>query len=136
MHDTAFNIAKNPKYDGYQRDLASVVYKYFDKKTAAGANNNEIMSNKKVLEELHKLIVRKFQNGKVHSSFIDKILGVDLADMQLIGKFNKGIIFLLCVIDIFSKYAWAIPLKEKKGTTISNAFQKILDESNRKPNKI
>ena len=56
--------------------------------------------------------------------------------MQLISKFNKGIRFLLCVIDIFSKYAWVIPLKDKKGITITNAFQYFLDETNRKPNKI
>ena len=56
--------------------------------------------------------------------------------MQLISKFNKGFRFLLCVIDIYSKYAWVIPLKDKKGITITNAFQKILDESNRKVNKI
>ena len=56
--------------------------------------------------------------------------------MQLISKFNKGFRFLLCVIDIFSKYAWVVPLKDKKGISIVNAFQKILDDSNRKPNKI
>ena len=56
--------------------------------------------------------------------------------MQLISKFNKGFRFLLCVIDIFSKYAWVIPLKDKKCTSIVNAFQKILDKSTRKPNKI
>ena len=56
--------------------------------------------------------------------------------MQLISKFNKGFRFLLCVIDIYSKYAWVIPLKDKKGVTITNAFQKMLKESNRKPNKI
>ena len=56
--------------------------------------------------------------------------------MQLISKFNKGIRFLLCVIDIYSKYAWVVPLKDKKGVTIVNAFQKILDDSKRKPNKI
>ena len=56
--------------------------------------------------------------------------------MQLVSKFNKGFILLLCVIDIYSKYAWVIPLKDKKGIAITNAFQKILDESNRKPNKI
>ena len=63
--------------------------------------------------------------------------------MQLISKFHKGIPFLLCVIDIYSKYAWVIPLKDKKGIAITNAFQKILKESNsrnakskgRKPNK-
>ena len=56
--------------------------------------------------------------------------------MQLLSKFNKGFRFLLCVIDIFSKYAWVVPLKDKKGISIVNAFQKILKESNRKPNKI
>ena len=56
--------------------------------------------------------------------------------MQLISKFNNGFRFSLCVIDIFSKYAWVIPLKDKKGVSIVNAFQKILKESDRKPNKI
>ena len=56
--------------------------------------------------------------------------------MQLINKFNKGFRFLLCVIDIYSKYTWVIPLKDKKRITITNAFQNILDESNPKPNKI
>ena len=55
--------------------------------------------------------------------------------MQLISKFNKGFRFLLCVIDIFSKHAWVVPLKDEKGVGITNAFQKILDDSNRKPNK-
>ena len=55
--------------------------------------------------------------------------------MQSINKFNKGIRFLLCVIDIFGKYAWIVPLKDKKGVTIANTFQKILDDSKRKPNK-
>ena len=56
--------------------------------------------------------------------------------MQLISKFNKEFKLLLCVIDIFSKYAWVVPLKDKKGVSIVNAFQKILKESNQKPNKI
>ena len=55
--------------------------------------------------------------------------------MQLIRKFNKGIRYLLCVTDIFNKYAWIIPLKDKKGVTIVNAFQIIFDDSKRKPNK-
>ena len=59
----------------------------------------------------------------------------DLDDMQLISNFNKGFRFLLFLIDIYSKYAWVVPLKDKKGVSIVNAFQKILDESNRKPNK-
>ena len=136
LHKKAFNIAKNPKYDGYQRGLASTVYKFFVKKATSGAIKNEIISNKELAEELHKPIIRKFKKRKVHSSFIDNIWGADLADMQLISKFNIGIRFLLCVIDIFSKYAWVIPLNNKKGITIANAFQKILDESGHKPNKI
>ena len=56
--------------------------------------------------------------------------------MQLISKFNEGIRFLLCTIDIFSKYTWIIPLEDKKSIRITNAFQKVLDEYNRKPNKI
>ena len=56
--------------------------------------------------------------------------------MQLISKFNKGFRFLLCVIHIYSKYAWVVPLIGKKGVSIVNAFQSILNKSNRKPNKI
>ena len=63
-------------------------------------------------------------------------MGVDLANMQLISKCNKGIRYLLCDIDLFSKYAWVDPLKDKKGITIVNAFQSILDSSKLKPNKI
>ena len=74
---------------------------------------------------------------KAHSSFIDKVWSTDLADMQLISKFSKAIrFFLLCVIDIFSKYPWVIPLKDRKAITITNDFQNFLKESNRKPNKI
>ena len=72
----------------------------------------------------------------MYSSFRDSIWGVDLADMQLLSKFNNGFRFLLCVIDIFSKYNWIVPLKDKKGISIVNAFQKTLKESNRKPSKI
>ena len=66
----------------------------------------------------------------------DNIWGANLADMQLISKFNKGFRFLLFVIDIFSKYVWVVLLKDKKGVSIVDAFQKILDKSARKPNKV
>ena len=72
----------------------------------------------------------------MYSSVKDDIWGVDLSDMQLISKCNKGIRYLLCAIDLFSKYVFVVPLKDKKGTTIANAFQSILDNSKRKPNKI
>ena len=55
--------------------------------------------------------------------------------MQSLSKYNKGIKYSLCVIDLFSKYAWFVPIKDKKGTSIVNVFQKILSDSNRKPNK-
>ena len=71
-------------------------------------------SNKELAEELQKPVTRKFNKRKVHSPFIDNIWGYDLADMQLISKFNKGFRFLLCIIDIYSKYAWVILLKDKK----------------------
>ena len=115
-----------------------MVYKSFDKKASGIGRGikNENISNKELAEELSKPIIRKFEKRKVHSPFLDNIWGPDLADMQLVSKFNRGICFLLCVIDIFSKYTWVIPFKDKKGITITNSFQKILDESNRKPKKI
>ena len=134
--DKAFNITKNSKYDGYHRGLVSMVYKFLDKKTSGSGIKNENVSNKELAEELHNPIIRKFNKRKVLSPFIDNIWGVILAHMQLISKFNEGIRFLLCVIGVYSKCAWVIPLKDRKGISITNAFQKILDESNRKPNKI
>ena len=82
-----------------------------------------------------KQIIRKLEKRKVQSSFIDNIQGIDLPDMHLINKFNKWIRILLCVIDIFSKYAWIIPLKDKKDITITNGFQIVLNESNPKQRK-
>ena len=136
LKDKAFKIANNPKYYGYQRRLASMVYKFFDKKSKGNGIKNDIKENQQLANELHKLIIRKFKKRKVYSSFKDKFWGVDLADMQLISKYNKGIGYLLCAIDLFSKYAFVVPLKDKKGSAIVNAFQNILDKSKRKRNKI
>ena len=140
LRNRAFNITKDPKYDGYQRGLASMVYKFFDKKSKESGtkqvNTKLTPQNQQLAEELHKPIIRKFEKRKVHAAFKDNIWGADLADMQLLSKYKKGIRFLLCVIDIFSKYAWVIPLKDKKGVSIVTAFQSILKQSNRKPNKI
>ena len=99
-----------------------MVYKVFDKKTASSAAKNAIIQNKELAKELQKPTIRKLEKREVHSSFIDNIWGADLTDMQLLSKFNKGICFLLCIIDIYSKYVWIIPLKDKKGITITNAF--------------
>ena len=98
--------------------------------------NTEVKHNEQLPKELHKAIIRNFKKITVYSRFRDNIWGADLADMQSISNFNKGFRFLLCVIDVFCKYAWDFPLKDKKGIGIVDAFQKILDDSNRKPNKI
>ena len=123
LRDNAFKIAKNPKYDGYQRGLASMVYKFFNKKSS-GSGITAIKPNYQLANELHKPIIRKFKKRKVYSSFRDNIWGVDLADMQSLSKYNKGNKYLLCAIDIFSKYVWVLPLKDKKGTSVVNGFQK------------
>ena len=114
---------------------------------------NENILGKELAEELHKPVIGKFEKLKVHSSFIDNVWSIDYADMQLISE-SKAAVFwkyaanlqentkdikewdFLCVIDIFSEYLWFIPLKVKREITITNAFQKILDESNRISNKI
>ena len=136
LRDKAFNIAKNPEYDGYQRGLASMVYKFFDKRSADNGANIKVKHNEQLAEELHKPIIRNFKKRTVYSEFRENILGADLAYVQLISKFNKGFSFLLCVIDVFSKYAWVVPLKDKKGVSIVDALQKTLGYSNRKPNKM
>ena len=97
--------------------------------------NKSAFDNEKLAEEIHKPIIRKFEKRAVYSRFRDNIWGVDLADMELINKFSKRFRFFLCVIDIFSKYAWVLPLKGKKGITITNAFQKILDGSSRRQSR-
>ena len=110
MRDKAFKIASDPNYDGYQRGLASVVYKFFDKKSSGSGVDAE--PNYQLANELHRQIIRKFKAQKVYSPFRDNIWGVDLADMQSLSKYNKGIKYLLRAIDLFSKYVWYVPLKD------------------------
>ena len=107
LRDKAFNIAKNLKYDGYQRELASMVYKFLDKKSTSGSGlaNNEVKQNLQLAEKLHKPIIGNFKKSTVYSEFKGNIWGVELADIRLISNLNKRFRFLLCVIDSFSKYA-------------------------------
>ena len=102
-----------------------MVYKFFDKRTSGSGIKNENVCNLELAEELSKPIVKNFKKRKLNSPFIDNICVEDLAYMQLISKFNKLIRFLLCVIDIYRKYAWIIPVKDKKGISITNAFRKF-----------
>ena len=110
--DKVFNIAKIPKYDGYQPGLASMdLLKLFDKKSSGRTVKSEIYLKvnyfyKELAEELPKPIIRKFEKKKVHLPFIDNILGVGLVDMLLISICNKRFRLLLYVIDIYSNYAW------------------------------
>ena len=87
-------------------------------------------------DEIHKPIINKFNKRKVYSQFKDNIWGVDLADMQSLSRKNKGIQYLLCALDLYSNYAFVTPLKDEKGISIFNTFNKIIKQSNKKTNKI
>ena len=118
-----------------------MVHNFFDKKSVATDANKSATNlekginfeNHQLADQFYKPIIKKFKKHKVYSSFKDNILGPDLPDMQFTSTHNNGIRFL-CVIDAFSKYPWAVPFTDKKGITITDAFQNILDES--KLNKI
>ena len=108
-----------------------MVYKCFNKKTVSGASVNEHLA-----EELHKPVTKKFKRRKVYARFKDNIWAADLAEMGSLSSKNKNVKYLLCVIDFFTKDAWVKPLKDKKGKAVLNAFIEIVNESNRKPNKL
>ena len=97
LRNKTFNIAKDPKYDGFQRELDSMVYKFFDKKTA-GRGIKSMSQNGQLAEEIQKPIIKKFKKRKVYSTFKDNIWGANLADVQLISKFNKGYRFLFLLL--------------------------------------
>ena len=91
-----------------------MVYKSFDKKSTGSGIKNKIKQNQQLANELHKPIIRKFKKRKVYVSFKGNVWGLDLADMQLISKYNKRVRFLLSEIDLLSKYAWVVPKKRQK----------------------
>ena len=118
-----------------------MIYKFFDKNSGGSCVGAE--PNYQLANELHRQIIRKIKRWKVYSSFRDDIWVVDIADMLSLRKYNKGIKYLLRAIDLFSNYAWVVPLKDKRGITIVNEFQKIISKGGkaeskgrRKPNKI
>ena len=116
LRDKVYDIASNPEYDGYQRGLASMVYRFFDKKSMGSgttkftakpsslerSSSKRIMKNSSLIlaDELHKPVIKKFNKRKVYSQFKDNIWGVDLADMKSLSKQNKDIKCLLCAIDL------------------------------------
>ena len=103
MRDKTFKNANDPKYVGYQRRLASMVYNFFDKKSSGSGVDAE--PNYQLATKLHRQNYRNFKRQKVYPSFRDNIWGVDLADIQSLSKYNKRIKYLLCAADLFSKDA-------------------------------
>ena len=143
LRDKVYDIASNPEYDGYQRGLASMVYKFFDKQATPEPSAKHVMGSgiKKdssliLADEFHTPVIQKFNKRKVYSQFKDNIWGVELADRQSLSKKNKNIKYLLCAIELYSKYAFVVPLKDKKRVSVTNGFNKIIKQSGRKPNKI
>ena len=108
-------------------------YKFFDKKSSGSGVATE--SNFQLANELHRQNYRKFNRREAYSFSRDNIWGADLVDTQSLSKCNKRIKYLLCAIDLFNKYVWVVPLKDKRGISIFNAFQKIISKG-RKPSKI
>ena len=92
--------------------------------------------NEQLAEELHKTVTKKLKRRKVYAKCKDNIWVSDLAEIESLPSRNKNVKYFLCVVDVFTKYAWVKPLKDKKGKTVLNAFIEIVNESNRKPNKL
>ena len=105
MKDPAYKIARNCKYDGYQRSLACMVYKIFNKKTGS-----EVSVNEELAEELHKPLIKKFKRRKVYARSKENIRAADLAEMESLSSKNDNVKYLLSVIAVFTKYAWVKPL--------------------------
>ena len=115
----------------------SMLYKLFDKKTSGSGVKSEIISNQELATELQKPVIRKFENRKVQSSFMDNIWGADLADMLLINLIKDFVpYYVFLIFSVYTLYTCFICFKDKKDITITNAFQNILDESNRKQKTI
>ena len=119
-------------YNPTQRERLdkSIVSKLIGTKVKFGMG----VKKKDLAEELHKPIRRKFKKRRVLVGGIDRIWAADLVDMQAFSKFNRGVKYLLAVIDVFSKYGWLIPLKDKTGKSVASALKTIFEE--RKPEKM
>ena len=103
LEDRAYEISINTNYDGYQKGLVNMLYKFFDKKAGLRTKANV----KSVLaQEIHKPVLKKFKRRKVYARFKDNVWAADLDEMGPLSTNNQGVKYLLCVIDIFTKYAW------------------------------
>ena len=126
MKKRAYEIAKNCGYDGDQRALACMIYKFFDKKTVAEVSVNEQL--------LHKPAIKKFKRRNVYARLKDSIWAADLTGMKSLSSKNKNVKYSFCVTDVFTKYVWVETLKDKKGKTVLNVFIEIANDSNCKLN--
>ena len=106
-----------------------MAYKFFDKKTRSGVNVNEELA-----EEIHKPVIKN--SRRVYAGFKDKIWAADWAEMESLSSKNRNVKYLLCMIDVFTKYASVKPLVDRKDEKVLNAFTEIVNESNRKPNEL
>ena len=112
MKDRVYKIARNSDYDGYQRALASMAYKLYDKETKPGNGQ---------LAELHKQVIKKKKNlktKKIYAGFKDNIWEADLAEILSLSSKNKNVKYLLCDIDVFMTYTWVKPIKDKIGKSV------------------
>ena len=124
----AYEILGNRGYDRYQRALENMFYKLFDKKTGSGAiatSKAGASVNEQLAEELHKLITKKFKRRKVCMRFKDNTWSADLAEMESLPSKNKNVKYLLCAIDVFIKYVWVKPLKDKKVKRFLKVHSKV-----------
>ena len=112
MKDRVYKIARNCNYDGYQRALASMAYKFYDKETKPGNGQ---------LAVLHKPVIKKKKNlktKKIYAGFKDNIWEADLAEILSLSSKNKNVKYLLCDIDVFMTYTWVKPIKDKIGKSV------------------
>ena len=125
LKDRADEIAKNCEYKGYQRALASMVYKFYDKKIGS-----RIIVKEQLAKELYKPLIKNF-----YARFKDNIWLAVFTEIELLFSNNKRVQYSLCFIDVFTRHEWVKPLKGKKSKTVLNTFIEIVNESNRKENK-
>ena len=122
MKEGAYEVARNCNYDGCQRAITSIAYTSFNKKIAVGIGVNEQLA-----KELNKRVNKKFKRRKVYARFKDNSWTADLAEMGSLSSKNKNVKYLLCVLDVFTKYTWVKPLKKKHSKTVLNAFIDIVN---------
>ena len=113
MKDRAYENARNCKHDGYQRALGSMLYKFFVKKTGSGVSVNEQLA-----KELHKPVSKEFKRRKIYERFKDNNWAADLAEIRPLYSKCQNVKHSLCVIHVFTIYAWVKPLKDKNGKTV------------------